>query len=179
MPKHVDTHDDGRSLLKLLGRILMIIPVLAIRREPGSKKKICRIRQAPPVTVRTIRWLAGSTILIGVLSPFFRALSLGAESRTPADETQERLLRCPRPRYAKSGKKINSPIAPFFRGAVADRSQKGSRDDGQKTVMFVVEVGAVLTTFKLAWNALTRWTVWVSDANHDWHGPTVLFANFA
>jgi len=69
----------------------------------------------------------------------------------------------------------------ILRGRVFDSFQKlDPRTMVKNPVMFVVEVGAVLTTIQLAWNALhPRWTVWFGLQITLWlwfHGS---FANFA
>jgi len=86
-------HDDGR-LLKLLGRFFMIIPVLAIGRGSLAKKKIVPESAGTfPVNRRAYSpaWLVSTISDRRRFSPFFffPALSLGADSRTPADERRK------------------------------------------------------------------------------------------
>ena len=124
--------------------------------------------------------LLASTTLIRARLPFSPVSQPWTDSRTPADERREILLRSlwtSRPGYQKQSLTDTKILV----RAVGDSFRKlDPRTMVKNPVMFVVEVGALLTTVQLVWNVLhhagevgfgLQITLWL------WF--TALFANFA
>src|SRR5208282_4968961 len=156
-------YNTSGAMTMLIGRFFMIIPMLAIAGNLAKKKTVPASAGTFPVTTPLFTVLLVSVILIVGALTFFPALSLGP--------VLEHLLMM----AEKKSKSLWD--AKIIRRALVDAVVKlDPRTMMKNPVMFVVEVGSVVTTLLLfreqrsfAFNL--QITLWL------WF--TVLFANFA
>ena len=156
----------------------MIIPMLAIAGSLGRKKRVPPSPGTFPVTTPLFAALLVSVILIVGALTFFPALSLGP--------IVEHLLMVARPGVSNElthsnikSRSIWDPV--IVRGATVDALRKlHPRTMMKNPVMFVVEVGSVLTTVRLVLDAAAgRPGIGFELQITFWLWLTVLFANFA
>ena len=135
----------------LFGRFFMIIPPLAIAGSLGRKKRVPPSLGTFPVTTPLFTaLLVGVIVIVGALT-FFPALSLGPDRRALHDERRDRCSDGSRTQPRRSGIRRSSG------GAIGDALRKlHPRTMAQNPVMFVVEVGSVLTTLRLLSDVVDR-----------------------
>src|SRR4029077_8117687 len=171
------------GVAQLLGRFFMIIPIMAIAGSLAKKKTVPESAGTFPVTGALFTTLLVSTILIVGALTFFPALSLGPILEHLLMMAGKASLRISEESMEQTGqKKINLlGDRKIVSRAVLDSFAKlHPRTMVKNPVMFVVEVGAVLTSIELVKDTMQhagqfgfglQITLWL------WF--TVLFANFA
>ena len=164
------------GLAMLFGRFFMIIPPLAIAGSLGRKKRIPASLGTFPVTTPLFTaLLVGVIVIVGALT-FFPALSLGPIVEHFLMQTRDRCSDGDAHGQGRSG--IRSSCA----GRFGIHSAKlHPRTMARNPVMFVVEIGSVLTTRQLDPGHRHRRG---GDLGFElqitlWLWLTVLFANFA
>ncbi len=166
------------GLTMLFGRYFMIIPPLAIAGSLSRKKMIPPSLGTFPVTTPLFTaLLVGVILIVGALT-FFPGAQPRADCRALPDAERTGLLmttHAPAKNTLNlgSGRSSGEPFWDSFR-------KLHPRTMASNPVMFVVEIGSVLTTWRLMQDALTGGT----DLGFElqitlWLWLTVLFANFA
>ncbi len=161
----------------LIGRFFMIIPMLAIAGSLGRKKRVPPSPGTFPVTTPLFSaLLVGVIVIVGALT-FFPGPQPRPDRRAPADGAGTGVLMATQA-HAKS-RSIWDPG--IVRGAIVDALRKlHPRTMMKNPVMFVVEVGSVLTTIRFALDAAAgRPGLGFELQITFWLWLTVLFANFA